>query len=862
MLRWVLPAGPDGETIVGDLHEEFAGIASRSGSVRADVWYWRQVISTGFAYSRPGRAALERRLQDLRFSFRAIRKEPGFSGAIVLTLALAIGAGTAIFSVVDGVLLRPLPFERPEELVRIWASNEEAGQRYLDLLYTDIGAFSEGTSSFSGMSGLSLAPNAMLDARGDNAENVIVARTSPTLFATLGVTPVLGRAYTAEDASRGESYVLISHGLWQRRFGGDADVVGTFVHLDSRGYEIIGVLGEGLEYPERAQVWRALAPAAQLDDDREVHLVARLRSDARMSVANAEVQSVALGLAEQNPDSHGGLSAWLQPLQAMVVRDVRSALYALLGAVALLLLIACVNTANLLLARAARRRHEVAIRTALGASQARIVSLHLTESLVLALLGGLGGLLVGRWLLTWMMSITPHIPRLDMVALDLRIVAIMGFVTAVAGVVFGVGPALHAAAAPPEGTLRDGGHGTTISGRRMSIQSGLVTTEIALSTVLAVLAVLMFSTFRTAITYDRGFDFENLMAVEIDPLHPPAPGDATRTYFRSIVEGVKAIPEVRYAALSSHEILEQRGMRLDLEIEGRQRSDGHPPQATVRTVSHDFFQTAGIPVTQGRTFAEDGGASDDVDLVVNQRFVELHLGGTGGGPDPLGLRVDLDWDTRYREISRGRIVGVVGDVSPNLGELAQPMVYVPFAQLTLPGMWLVVRTIGEPASAMPGIRSAVESVDRTVLIERVDVLEQTVQTSVAPERFNMLLVVTFAVLALTLAAVGIYGVTAFSVTARRGEIGIRRALGASDQRIAAEVARRVAGLTAIGVVAGVVASSAGGRLLSTLVVGVQATDFWVVGSVGILLAAVSAIAAVIPILRATRIEPTEALGTE
>ena len=535
----------------------------------------------------------------------------------------------------------------------------------------------------------------------------------------------------------------------------------------------------------------------------------------------------------------------------MVVRDVRAALYALLGAVALLLLIACVNTANLLLSRAARRRHEVAIRTALGASQARIVSLHLTESLVLALLGGIGGLVVGRWLLTWMMSITPHIPRLNMVALDLRVVAIMGTVTALAGVVFGVGPALHAAAAPPEDTLRDGGHRTTISGRRLSIQSGLVTTEIALSTVLAVLAVLMFSTFRTAITYDRGFEFDNLMAVQVDPLHPPAPGDATREYFRSIVEGVKAIPGVRDAALSSHEILEQRGMRFELEIEGLQRSDGHPPEATIRTVSHDFFRTAGIPVAEGRSFAEDGGASDDVDLVVNRRFVELHL----GGADALGRRIDLDW-------AGGRVVGVVGDVSPGLGEPSQPMVYLPFAQLTPPGMWLLVRTVGDPASVMPGIEAAVQSVDRNVLLERIDVLEQTVRTSVAPERFNMLLVVTFAVLALTLAAVGIYGVTAFSVTARRGEIGIRRALGASDQRVAAEVARRVAGLTAIGVVAGVIASSAGSRLLSSLVVGVQATDFWVIASVALLLAGIAGIAAVIPILRATRIEPTEALRTE
>lgn len=272
----------------------------------------------------------------------------------------------------------------------------------------------------------------------------------------------------------------------------------------------------------------------------------------------------------------------------------------------------------------------------------------------------------------------------------------------------------------------------------------------------------------------------------------------------------------------------------------------------MRIVSSDFFRTTGIPVVQGRTFSRDGGASDDFDLVVNRKFVDLLM---SGAPDALGRRINL-------ELATGRIVGVVGDVSPDLAEPAQPMVYLPFEQITPGGMWLIVRTTAEPASVIPGIRGAVRSVDQAVLLERIDILRQNVRTSVAPQWFNMLLVVTFAVLAVTLAGVGIFGVTAFSVTARRSEIAIRRALGATDKSVVAQVARRVAGLTALGVVSGIVASSAGGTLLASLVAGVNAPDLWVVASVALLLAAVSTVAAAIPILRAIRIDPADALSSE
>lgn len=848
MLRALLPEGTDGRAIIGDLHEEFRQIVRSKGALRARLWYWRQVLGTGISYARPGRSTLDRRLQDVRFALRGMARERGFATTVVVTLALGIGAGTAIFSVVDGVLLRPLPFHEPDRLVRVWASNNRAGQPYLDLLYSDIDAFTEGVPSFQSVTGLSLVPRIMMDARGDNAENVLVARTTPALFGTLGIDPVLGRAYTDVDARRGEQIALISHGLWERRFAGDPDVIGTFVHLDVRGYQIVGVMPEGLEYPERVHVWRPLFPDETDDNDREVHLLARLGSDVSLSVANAEVVSVAAGLAETDPADHANIGAWIQPLQATVVRDVRTALYALLGAVGLVLLITCVNTANLLLARSARRSHEVAVRTALGASRGRIIALHLTESLLLAAFGGIGGLLVGRWLLSFMLSVSPELPRLDTVSLDMRVVLVMAVVTGVAGILFGVGPALHAANTPPERTLREGGQATTRSGGRIRLQSGLVTTEIALSTVLAVLALLLFSTFRSAITYDRGFEFDNLVSINVDPMHPPQAGDELRAYFGAILEGVQRIPGVHDAALSSHEITEQRGFRGPVAVEGMPEITP-APQATGRIVSESFFRTAGVPLRLGRWFSTDGGAEDIVDLIVNERFVRRHMTGI---PDPLGRRVSLDW-------AEGRIVGVVADISPDLGEPAEPMVYVPFERMTMAGMWLTVRTIDKPATVVPAVRREVEAVDPNVLLERVTVLEQSVRTSVAPQRFNMLFVISFAVLALALAAIGIYGVTSFSVATRRGEIGIRRALGASDHRVALEVARRVGMLTVLGVVVGLVGAAAGGRLLASLLVGVSPTDPLILASVAALLGTVAAASALIPIVRAIRIDPTETL---
>ncbi len=427
----------------------------------------------------------------------------------------------------------------------------------------------------------------------------------------------------------------------------------------------------------------------------------------------------------------------------------------------------------------------------------------------------------------------------------------MGTVTALAGILFGVGPALHAANTPPERTLRDGGYSSTQGGGRLRLQSGLVTTEIALSTVLAVLAMLLFSTFRTALTYDRGFEFDNLLAISVDPLHPPEDGDAARAYFGSVLERVQRLGGVRDAALSSHPLLEPRGLRVPVMIEGGPVVTP-TPQAYVNLISHGFFATAGIALLEGSGFSESGGVEGDLDIVVNERFAQQHL---ADGGERLGTRLELDWVT-------GHVVGVVSDVETVLGEPALPKVYISLDLVTVEGASLTVRTITDAAAIVSAIREEIRSVDPNILLEDVTVVEQAVRTSVAPQKFNMVLVISFAALALTLAGVGIHGVTAFSVATRRSEIGIRRALGASDHRVVLDVARRVGILTALGVVIGLIGAAAGGRLLSSLLIGVSPSDPAILAAVAALLATIAGGAALVPVLRALHIDPTESLRAE
>ncbi|HSR42873.1 MAG TPA: ABC transporter permease, partial [Longimicrobiales bacterium] len=566
LLRALLADDDHGRTILGDLHEEFGEVAADRGRGSAVAWYWWQVAVVGVGYARPGAAAVRDLGGDVRHGFRTLRRSPGFSLSVIGTLALGIGAGTAVVSVVDAVLIRPLPFPEPAELVRVWASDETGGRPAVDMLYSDVEAVSRGAEGLRAVTGLSVAPRTLLTARMEEPEAITVARTAGPFFATFGISPAAGRLYG--EAEEGAGVLVISEALFRRRFGGDPAALRGLVHVDTRGFEIVGVVPERMSFPEGVDAWRPLTAAELEDDDREVRVFARLGDGVGVSAATAELRGVAAGLAESRPTTHGGFSAWAQPLQAMVVRDVRTALFAFLGAVALVLLVTCVNTANLLLARGAHRRHDLAVRAALGAGRLRIVRASLAESLVLAVLGGAAGIVAGRWALDLILAVSPRLPRMDTIHLDLRVMALMAGITAVVGILFGVGPALHAAALPSGNALREGAVGGSRAGGRGRLQSGLVAAEIALSTALAVLAVLLFGTFQTAARHDRGFEPSNLVAFNVDPMHPPQPGEEAWDYFRRMSAGVAALPEVEQVGLGSHLIVEQRGFEVDVEVEG------------------------------------------------------------------------------------------------------------------------------------------------------------------------------------------------------------------------------------------------------------------------------------------------------
>jgi len=848
LLRRSIGVGRDAEAIVGDLIEEYAAMRRSRPRLHCDLWFRWQAARISLSYTAPVRSFTSRRLNDLRLAMARLRKDRGFTVAVIATLSLSIGAGSAIFSVVDGVLLRPLPFAEPDRLVRVWAARPATGDRRLDLVYSDLPAVRDGVPAFSAVSMYSVAARTLSDARREDPEEITVARASVDLFATLGVSTALGRPFTAAEAAGDAALVVISHGLWQRRFGGVADAIGRRVHLDTRAFEIVGVLEEGRSFPPDTDVWRALSPAGTEDDDREARLLARLAPAASLGLANEQLAAVAGSLAQARPESHGGLTAWAQPLQLMVVADVRLALYALLGAVGLVLLLACVNTANLLIARSARRAHDVAVHTTLGASRGRIVWLHLSESILLAAVGGAAGLLVGRELLSFMLSISPQIPRLDAVTLDGRVATVMMAVSGLAGVLFGVGPALYAASTSPARTLRAGTRSYTVGKGRQRAQSMLVTTEIGLSTALVLLGLLLLATFRSALHHERGFETENLVTLAVAPLHPPESREAMRVLLHDVRAEVARIDGIESTAWASHGVMEPRGFRVPVRVAGGTAA-APAPHAFVNVVSNDFFETAHIALVAGESFSPTGSIGASAELIINERFRREHLVRV---TDPIGVRLDLDWIT-------GTVVGVVADVRPSATQPALAKVYVSLERETPVGMSLVYRTSSDPTTTARDVRTAVTSVTPDALLQALTVVDEEIRASIAPQRFNMLLAGVFATLALALAAVGVYAMTSLSVANRRTEIGVRRALGAPQRRIVAAVVARVGTLTVVGVAWGVVGAAAVGRLLTGLLIGVAPTEPWVVASVATILGTVALVASAVPVARALRIHPRDAL---
>jgi putative ABC transport system permease protein len=820
--------------------------------------------------------------QDLRYALRTLRRSPGFTTVAVLSLAIGIGATTAIFSVVHAVLLRSLPYRDPERLVRIWETNPRrrmAQDRVTVSPVNFLGWSRNHPNLFEAVAASTSGLNQTLTLTGYGEPLKLLSdRISADFFRVLGAQPLLGRTFFPEEERPGQDeVVLLSYGLWQTRFGADPQVVGRSITLDSRNYCVIGVLPPGFRSPDRltspdnSYLLRPLTFQADQWTDRGQHflnVVARLRPDATLEQAQTVLSGVARQVEHEFPERDRGWGVRVVPLQADVVGSVRRTLLVLLGAVAFVLVIACANAANLLLARAGVQAREMAVRAALGAGRSRLVRQLLAQSLLVGLAAGALGVLLAFWgagvLLEWAPK---SIPRLEESSVDLPVLGFALLVSLVTGVVFGLAPALQASRPDLNEALKETGRSSTGSSSTSRFRSALVVMEVAVAMVLVIGAGLLVRTFRAIQSVDPGYRPENVLIMDIAPPSTKYQEPFERVaFFQQVLERAGAVPGVRVAAVVSHFPLGGTGGG-SFAIEGRTPRDPRDWDAEFRSISLDYFRALSIPLLEGRWFtAQDGSGSVPV-AVINQTMARRFwpngssLGkrirrGPHGMMPPPGM---MPWIT---------VVGIVGDVrhdGPTRATYAEA--YLPYQQPFAAPRFpfpreLVVRTDIDPTSLVPALQREVWAVDKDQPVSRVRTLKGLHGNSMSQQRFNMLLVSLFGAMGLLLAAVGIYGVLSYLVARRIHEIGIRMALGAQRGRILRMVVAQGMGLAVLGVALGVAAALGLTRVLSTLLFGVRPTDPITFTAVAVLLLGVALAACYIPAWRATRIDPMAALRHE
>jgi len=813
-------------------------------------------------------------LQDLRYGARMLLKKPGFTLVAVVTLALGIGANTAIFSVVNAVLLRPLPYDDPQQLVIVWQTNQEAlrklGIQRLSVTYADFYDWRDQNHVFAAIAALD--PRQFnLTGQGE-AEKLNGVRMTPSLFSVLGVKPVIGRDFLPEEEREGAASVaILSYGLWQRRFGGDERVIGRSLTLNDASYTVVGVLPQHFRFTESSNlpnpsrfgvgtdVWLPMRLTGATRSNRGNHnltVVARLKPGVGPGQAQAEMQTIAHRTAQgfaRKPEDFG---AEVVPLREQIAGKIRPALLVLLGAVALVLLISCANVASLLLARAAARRKELAIRSALGAGRRRIVRQLLTESLLLALTGGGLGVLLAWWGADLLLSLSPEsVSRIGGVSLDARVLGFTLLLSLATGIGFGLLPALVSSKLDLNRSLKEEGPG--VIDPRRGAHSLLVVAEIALALVLLVGAGLLVKSFARLTQVDPGFNPANVVSVEISLLSMRYRDHQQRVeFFRQVIDRLKALPEVQ--AVGSNYALPLSGADPSnaFAIEGRPFPEGEWQSANFGTISPDYFRALEIPLLRGRYFTDQDSSGAPGVAIIDEEMARRYF----PGEDPTGKRISVgsrDWLT---------IVGVVGNVKHTaLEDESRPYIYMPYSQRPFywPSTSIAIRSkTGEVANLVTAVRREVKAVDQDQPISNVTTLEELYRKAVAPRRFSMQLLGAFAGLALLLAVIGLYSVTSYAVAQRVHEIGVRMALGARPGDVLKLVIGRGIALALIGVGVGLAAAFALTRLMSNLLFGVSATDPATFAFVALLLAGVALLACWVPARRATKVDPMVALRYE
>ena len=809
---------------------------------------------------------MEKLLRDLRFALRMLARSPGSSAAAILCLALAIGATTAVFSFENAVLLRGLPYRDAARIFIVWnqflANNDPKEDfslpEFLDLR-EQAKSFAELAASRPGLSSLT----------GDgDPELLVTVHVSPDLFRLLGVSPGLGRWFLPDEERPGRDQVaILSHELWQRHFSSDPGVIGRKVIIDSQPYTVVGVTAEGFYFRRKGRdLWLPLTidQAAQPKrDNRNYEVYARPREGLAPAAAQAELNTIASQFARDHPESYPASSGYGMKLASYrdeIIGDSRPALLLLGGAVALVLLIACANVANLLMARATTRDREVAVRIAFGAGRPALLRQFLVESLLLALAGGALGLVLAAWgvRLTAHMNIA-KLPRLDEVSIDANVLLFTLAVTVLTGVLFGFAPALQALRGNLLHSLKQGGRGGSEGAERQLPRRLLVVVEVAVALMVLVGAGLLVQSFVRMARINPGYNPHDVLTLEIFLPAPKYPDKTQRvTFWNRLVERLDSLPGVVSAATVNAVPLGKVQETGDLEIEGLALKPGQPaPQAAWRICSPDYFRTMGTPLAEGRFFTprdnDQAQAVAIVDRSVAKRFWP--------GMSPIGKRLKMTGQDSAGEWRT--VVGVVGDVKHvSFDADSPPHVYAPLAQYPRLFQYVVIRTNGDAAAMAPAARAAVREIDRDQAVFRVESMDEKVAITTAWRRFYTALLGCFAVVALALAMVGVYGVTAFSVAQRRREIGIRMALGARRGSVLGLVLGQALLLAGLGVALGLAAALALVRVAASLLFGVSATDLGSFAGGALLLVALAIVASWLPARRASRLDPVLALAAE
>ncbi|HJX89572.1 MAG TPA: ABC transporter permease [Pyrinomonadaceae bacterium] len=811
---------------------------------------------------------MENLFKDIRYGLRGLLKHPGFAAIVIVTLGLGIGASTAIFSVVNSVVLRRLPYNNADRIVAIQELNQ-TGKR-VQVTAANFYDWRQQNTVFEHLAAIKTTSANL--ALNDQAERIDISQTSANYFSVFAVEPELGRLFIPSDEQAGHPPIaVLSHALWQRRFGGDKSIVGRSITLDGKAYTVVGVVPSSFQDPFKSELWLPpLRLVPELNEQMDVTqvrgmgylaAVALLKPGVSLDQAASEMETITSRLRQQYPQTNNRRFNRVVSLQKDVIGDTSRMLWLLLGAVTFVLLIACANVANLLLASSASRHKEMAIRAALGASRWRVVRQLFTESTMLALAGGAFGFLLSFWLLSLIKKLLPlDFPRVNEIRVDWRVLAFTLTASVLTGILFGFAPALQFARSDIQDSIRETGRGTAGSLRRSRFRQALIVSEVALSVVLLAGAGLLFRSFMRLQSVNTGFESRQVLTALVSPSGTNFRNDADYVnFYQRVIDKISAVPGVRdVGAINTLPLA--KGPTLGFRIEGRPITTPDKwPVVNYRNVTPNYFGAMGIPVVQGRAFTDRDNASGPLSLIVNQALVDQNF----PGENAIGKRIGFRDANSSQPTNWFEIVGIVANArSLELREEPTPELYFSALQDPFRSMSLVVRSTVEPESIASAVRQAVAEVDRTVPVSNVQTMEHIVSTSITQPRFNLFLLGLFSVVALLLSAAGIYGVTAYTVVQRTHELGIRLALGAQVGDVLRMILGQGMAVIMIGVGLGLAGAFGLMRLMKSLLFGVSETDPLTYAGITLVLVVVALAACYIPARRATKVDPLEALRYE